>query len=141
MTDSRASRTTQQKLAIFRACFSGLTHVYGTYDPRTGKARQVKEPVTDHVILSHLKGQALQGSDTGGARGSPDAARDAGGTPSGPSPVAASRGLSANGLPAHPARQHRWMKRADPYSDSNKLVIVIDGDWKCVTHRMIECDF
>ena len=24
------------KIAIFRACFSGLKHVYGTYDPSTG---------------------------------------------------------------------------------------------------------
>ena len=56
MDDSRTPRTTQEKLAIFRACFSGLTHVYGTYNPLTGQVRQVKEPVTDQVILRHLKG-------------------------------------------------------------------------------------
>jgi len=56
MNDSRTPKTTQEKLAIFRACFSGLTHVYGTYDPSTGRVRQAKEPVTDEVILRHLKG-------------------------------------------------------------------------------------
>jgi len=56
MDDSRTPRTTQEKLAIFRACFSGLTHVYGTYNPLTGQVRQVKEPVTDQVILRHLSG-------------------------------------------------------------------------------------
>jgi hypothetical protein len=50
-------RTTAQKLELFRSCFSGLKHVYGTYDPRTGRVRQVKEPVTDQVLLSHLQGQ------------------------------------------------------------------------------------
>ena len=56
MDDSQTPRTTQEKLAIFRACFSGLTHVYGTYNPFTGQVCQVKEPVTDQVILRHLKG-------------------------------------------------------------------------------------
>ena len=56
MDDPQTPKTTQEKLAIFRACFSGLTHVYGTYNPLTGQVRQVKEPVTDQVILRHLKG-------------------------------------------------------------------------------------
>jgi hypothetical protein len=56
MTDSRTPRTTREKLAIFRACFSGLTHAYGTYDPATGRARQAKEPVTDDGFLRHLRG-------------------------------------------------------------------------------------
>ena len=36
--------------------FTGLTHVYGTYDPATGRVRQVKAPVTRDVIYRHLKG-------------------------------------------------------------------------------------
>ena len=44
------------KIAIFRACFSGLKHVYGTYDPSTGRCWQVKRPVTDDVLLRHLNG-------------------------------------------------------------------------------------
>ncbi len=57
MTREHGVRSTREKIAIFRACFSGLDHVYGTYDPATGRARQVKEPVTDWVILRHLTGQ------------------------------------------------------------------------------------
>lgn len=49
-------RTTSQKLAIFRACFSGRQDVFGTYDPRSGRVCQVKAPVTDQVMLQHLKG-------------------------------------------------------------------------------------
>ena len=56
MHESRNSRTPDQKLAIFRACFTGLDHVYGTYDPTTGRARQVKQPVDDQVLLRHLQG-------------------------------------------------------------------------------------
>lgn len=44
------------KIAIFRACFSGLKHVYGTYDPSTGRSWQVKRPVTDDVLVRHLEG-------------------------------------------------------------------------------------
>ena len=51
-----SKRTTAEKIALFRRFFTGLTHVYGTYDPNTGQARMVKEPVTDQVILNHLKG-------------------------------------------------------------------------------------
>ncbi len=52
-----STRTTAEKVAIFRRFFAGLSHVYGTYDVRTGRARQVKEPVTDDVILAHLQGR------------------------------------------------------------------------------------
>ncbi|MBN2561520.1 MAG: hypothetical protein JXQ75_11380 [Phycisphaerae bacterium] len=45
-----------QKIAIFRACFTGLPHVYGTRDPRSGKITQVKAPVTDDVLQRHLAG-------------------------------------------------------------------------------------
>jgi TOTE conflict system, Archaeo-Eukaryotic Primase domain len=55
------NRTTRQKLRIFRSCFSGLRDVYGTYDRQTGKVRQVKEPVTDHVLLRHLTGRQPYG--------------------------------------------------------------------------------
>ena len=49
-------RTTSEKLAIYKSLFMGLPDVYGTYDPRTGRVRQAKEPVTDQVLLAHLKG-------------------------------------------------------------------------------------
>lgn len=49
--------TKQQKIELFRSFFSGLDNVYGTYDVNTSKARQVKEPVTDQVILDHLTGR------------------------------------------------------------------------------------
>ena len=49
------------KLAIFRACFTGLGHVYGTYDLRTRRARQVKSPVTERVMLRHLQGREPYG--------------------------------------------------------------------------------
>jgi hypothetical protein len=55
------SRTTSEKLAIFRGLFTGLPEVYGTYDLSTGKVRQVKEPVTDQVLLAHLKGKQPYG--------------------------------------------------------------------------------
>lgn len=63
MPESETSRvrTTDQKLAIFRACFSGLPYVYGTYNPRTGYAWQVKRPVTDHVLLDHIEGRRPYG--------------------------------------------------------------------------------
>jgi len=54
-------RTTSEKLAIYRNLFTGLPDVYGTYDPHTGRVRQVKEPVTDEVLLTHLKGKQPYG--------------------------------------------------------------------------------
>ena len=54
-------RTTSEKLAIYRDLFTGLPHVYGTYEPATGKVRQVKEPVTDKVLLAHLRGEQPYG--------------------------------------------------------------------------------
>ena len=61
MTSPRKNRTTASKLAIFGACFTGLDHVYGTYDLRTGRARQVKAPVTESVMLRHLQGREPYG--------------------------------------------------------------------------------
>lgn len=49
-------RTSVDKIRLFLSLFSGLKNVYGTYDVKTGRVRQVKEPVTDNVIRAHLKG-------------------------------------------------------------------------------------
>ena len=54
-------RTAAQKVTLFRSLFRGLEHVYGTYDLRTGKAYQVKAPVTDMVIHHHLAGKQPYG--------------------------------------------------------------------------------
>ena len=56
MSGARTTRTTAEKIALFRGAFSGRLDAYGTYDLRTGKVFQVKQPVTDQVILRHLKG-------------------------------------------------------------------------------------
>ena len=53
--------TPSANVALFRSLFSGLSHVYGTYDPRTGRVFQVKEPVTDDVIGAHLNGNRPYG--------------------------------------------------------------------------------
>jgi len=60
-TASTTSRTTAQKIALFRQCFSGLEQAYGTYDPGSGRVFQVKRQVTDSVILAHLRGQRPYG--------------------------------------------------------------------------------
>ena len=57
MTAAQAQRSTFDKLAVFRECFTGLEHVYGTRDLSTNRIRQVKRPVTDQIILSHLQGK------------------------------------------------------------------------------------
>ena len=57
----KIKRHTEEKIRIFKSCFAGLGNVYGTYDIRTGKVRQVKEPVTDEVILAHLTGRQSYG--------------------------------------------------------------------------------
>jgi len=57
MTPPTRERSTAEKVVLFRACFSGLEHVYGTYDPGTGSSWQVKAEVTDHVIVRHLQGR------------------------------------------------------------------------------------
>lgn len=55
------ARATAEKVSIFRKLFTGLTHAYGTYDPVSGRARQVKAPVTDKVFLEHLVGRQPYG--------------------------------------------------------------------------------
>ena len=44
------------KIALFESIFTGRTDVYGTYDPGSGKCRQVKGKVDKTVILDHLCG-------------------------------------------------------------------------------------
>ncbi|MDY6988923.1 MAG: hypothetical protein SWQ30_12805 [Thermodesulfobacteriota bacterium] len=59
--DVNAKRTTADKLRIYRSLFTGRTDVYGTYDPSSGRSFQVKKPVTDAVLLAHLKGRKPYG--------------------------------------------------------------------------------
>ena len=54
-------RDNHHKVRLFRRFFSGLRHVYGTYDPGTGRSWQVKAEVTDQVILEHLTGRRSYG--------------------------------------------------------------------------------
>jgi hypothetical protein len=54
---ARDPRNTEEKVRLFRARFSGLEHIYGTYDPGSGRSWQVKQPVTDAVVLDHLRGK------------------------------------------------------------------------------------
>ena len=57
----KTKRDTKEKIRIFKSCFSGLQNVYGTYDTKTGKVRQAKEPVTEDVIRAHLTGKRSYG--------------------------------------------------------------------------------
>jgi len=54
-------RSTAEKIRIFKGLFMGLRGVYGTYDTKTGRVRQVKDAVTDDVILAHLTGKQSYG--------------------------------------------------------------------------------
>lgn len=53
----RDNRSSESKVRLFRECFSGLPHIYGTYDLASGRSWQVKMPVTDDVVLRHLTGK------------------------------------------------------------------------------------
>ena len=55
------NRSTTDKIGLFRRCFGGRTDAYGTRDLRNGRAWQVKQPVTDEVILAHLQGKQPYG--------------------------------------------------------------------------------
>jgi hypothetical protein len=44
------------KISLFFSLFRGITTVYGTYSPNTGRYWQIKKPVTKHTIYSHLMG-------------------------------------------------------------------------------------
>lgn len=61
MNESNKKNPAAYKVALFRSFFSGLTNVYGTYDPATGRSWQVKKPVTNETFLSHLKGERPYG--------------------------------------------------------------------------------
>ena len=54
-------RETAEKVGIFRKLFTGLPQAYGTYNPVSGRTRQVKAPVTDKVLLDHLTGRQPYG--------------------------------------------------------------------------------
>jgi len=54
-------RDKQAKVTLFRDFFSGLSRAYGTYDPVSGQSWQVKEEVTDKIILNHLQGKKPYG--------------------------------------------------------------------------------
>ena len=55
-------RSTADKVRLFRTWFSGLEHVHGTYDPDSGRSWQVKQPVTDAIVLNHLTGKKPLGT-------------------------------------------------------------------------------
>ena len=57
----KVKRDTKEKIRIYQGLFMGLRNVYGTYDTKTGKVRQVKEPVTEEVIRAHLTGRRSYG--------------------------------------------------------------------------------
>ena len=54
-------RKTAEKIDLFRSYFTGLSHVYGTYDPVSRRSWQEKKPVTSETILAHLKGKRHYG--------------------------------------------------------------------------------
>jgi len=47
---------TKKHIELFQSLFYGQTNIYGTYNPKSGKSWQVKQPVTDEVINKHLEG-------------------------------------------------------------------------------------
>jgi hypothetical protein len=55
--DKEGKRSTAQKIAVYQSFFSGLTNVYGTYDPANGRSWQEKKPVTFDTLLKHLQGK------------------------------------------------------------------------------------
>ena len=57
----KVKRTAVEKIRIYKGLFTGLPHVYGTYDTKTGRVRQAKEPVTEQVIRAHLSGKRSYG--------------------------------------------------------------------------------
>lgn len=61
MDQTQPQRSDREKLSIFQACFTGLASVFGSYDRKTGQAHQVKQPVTDVVLLNHLRGRQPYG--------------------------------------------------------------------------------
>jgi len=58
---SRSEKNTAAKIKLFRSLFSGLSNVYGTYDPESGRSKQIKSPISDKVIFNHLTGREPYG--------------------------------------------------------------------------------
>lgn len=58
---NHGAKDTAQKVDLFRSYFSGMTNVYGTYDPGNGRSWQEKKPVTYETILAHLQGKRPYG--------------------------------------------------------------------------------
>jgi hypothetical protein len=52
---------TDDHVSLFGRLFSGRRDVYGTYDPATKQAWQVKAPVTRRVVMDHLLGRRPYG--------------------------------------------------------------------------------
>jgi hypothetical protein len=50
-----------KQVGLFWSCFAGRVDVYGTYDPVTKQAWQVKAPVTERVVADHLLGRKPYG--------------------------------------------------------------------------------
>lgn len=61
MAKTAQPRQTDAKVRIFRQCFTGLLNAYGTYDRHNGRVRQVKQHVSNAVILAHLQGRRPYG--------------------------------------------------------------------------------
>ena len=57
----KVKRSKVEKIRIFQGLFTGLRNVYGTYNVKTGRVRQVKKPVTEEVIRAHLTGKRSYG--------------------------------------------------------------------------------
>jgi hypothetical protein len=57
----KKQRSSAEKIELFSKHFIARTDVYGTYDPKTGKSFQKKEPVTKQVIMNHLMGDTPYG--------------------------------------------------------------------------------
>ena len=57
----KRKRSTTDKIRIYLSVFTGLPNIYGTYDTKTGRVRQAKEPVTEKVIHAHLSGKRSYG--------------------------------------------------------------------------------
>jgi len=58
---NKNAKSTVEKLSLFGSFFTGLKNVYGTYDPASGRASQVKAPVTDKVLMAHITGRKPYG--------------------------------------------------------------------------------
>ena len=101
------------RIAIFRACFSGLKHVYGTYDPSTGRSWQVKYPVTDEVLMRHLDGVQPYGVYLLGGSKTAAVVVDFDAEDTGP-PLRFFRLARSHGIPVHVERSktkgwHAWV--------------------------------